>query len=103
MLRKALALAVLAAAALVSQARADIVLSFSNTGSTAPAAFQVVVGQTINVPVFLVETTNPPSSGGILAREGLLSGGVRLNYPTVAGSATVTAATLNPQFTATTN
>jgi hypothetical protein len=97
MLRKALALAVLSAATLVPQARADIVLSFSPTGL--PTNFTVLQGQTVDVPVYLVDRPTPPSSGGIMTNPGLISAGVRLNWTPIAGqTATVTAATVNPGF-----
>lgn len=77
--------------------RADLVLAF--TPDAAPITFSVVAGQTITIPVYLVERNQAPFTN-ILSSEGLFSAGVRLNYSTVAGSATVTGggAVLNPAF-----
>src|SRR5437868_888260 len=97
MLRKALALAALVAAVSAPPARADIVISFSNTGAQS-TPFTVIQGQTLTLPVFIVERANAPSSGGILAAQGLVGAGARVNYSTVPGSSTVTAATVNPGF-----
>jgi hypothetical protein len=91
------ALAVLIAVPFAQEARADLVLSFKPTASDLPATaiaaggtiattsvFTVDPGQTITVPVYLVERSSPPfppDTGGILSTQGVTSGGVRLNYP----------------------
>jgi hypothetical protein len=78
-------------------ARADLVLAF--TPNATPITFSVVVGSTVNVPVYLVERNQAPITN-ILSTEGLFSAGVRLNYNNTAGSATVitNGALLNPGF-----
>lgn len=90
-------IALLCLSGTVSPAHADLILSFSPTGT--PITFSVVAGQTIAIPVYLVERNQAPLTN-ILSSEGLFSAGVRLNYDTIAGSATVIAngAVLNPAF-----
>ena len=84
-------------AAWPTPATADLVLAF--TPNATPITFTVTVGQTVNVPVYIVERNQAPLTS-LLSTEGLLSAGVRLNYNTTAGSATVTAsgANINPGF-----
>lgn len=84
-------------ATLLQAVKADLVLSF--TPDATPITFSVLVGQTVSVPVYLVQRNQAPLTT-ILSAEGLFSAGVRLNYDTIAGSATVIAngAVLNPAF-----
>lgn len=79
------------------KASADLVLAF--TPDATPITFSVTVGSTVTVPVYIIERNQAPFTS-ILSTEGLLSAGVRLNYNTVAGSATVitNGAVLNPAF-----
>lgn len=79
------------------RASADLILSFTPDGT--PITFSVTVGNTVNVPVYIIQRNQAPLTT-ILSSEGLLSAGVRLNYNTVAGSATVitNGAVLNPAF-----
>lgn len=75
-------------------ARADVRLSFSPDGT--PTNFTVLVGNSISVPVYVLQ------DGGtnILTTDGLASGGVRLNFTnSISGGATLNSSIANPGFT----
>jgi hypothetical protein len=103
-----LTLAVSLLSAAVGWAQPTVYFSFTPNG--APTTFSVPQGSTLAIPVYLIEqrltagVPNPPANGGDIVRtEGLFSGGVRLNFSTAAGSATVTTAVLNPSFNTSTS
>jgi hypothetical protein len=74
-----------------SGARADLILSFAPDGL--PTQFFVPVGQSVVVPVYLVQTNNAPLTNALVT-EGLISAGVRVDFTnTLPGGATATAAT----------
>jgi len=78
MMGKRFLLAVALIALASESARADIILGFTPDGSV--TNFNVQVGQTVQVPLYLIERNQAPSSGGILASSGLVGAGVRVDY-----------------------
>lgn len=68
-----------AAAAMICPqfARGDIILSFSPDGSN--TSFNVVVGQDITIPIYIVERAQAPFTN-ILSTDGLVNAGVRVDY-----------------------
>jgi hypothetical protein len=82
--------------ALVSEtARGDIILGFTPDGSV--TNFNVPVGQTVQVPLYLIERNQAPLSGNILANFGLVGAGVRVDYGnTLPGGASGTSAGIDP-------
>src|SRR6476659_9440438 len=89
-------LVIVALAALsAATAKADIILGFTPDGT--PTNFNVQVGQTIQVPLYLIERNQAPLSGNILANNGLVGAGVRVDYlNSIAGGGSGTAAQIDP-------
>jgi hypothetical protein len=74
--------------------QADIRLAFTPDGS--PTNFQVNVGQTIPVPVYVVQTNMAPMTT-VMSDFGLGSGGVRLDFTnSISGGAELLTAVANP-------
>jgi hypothetical protein len=75
-------------------ARADYTYQFTNDSGVAQSAFNVNVGQTVTVRVYILET----GGGTTLTTSGLSAAGVKLNT-TSPSIATVTTTTANAAFT----
>ncbi len=80
---------------LASIAIADLELTFSPDGT--PAEFCVSPGQTVEVPVFLVQT-GTPTPGGDLNVDGIVSMGVQLEFNSDEGSTTVVSVNQESSF-----
>jgi len=89
-------LVIVALAALsAATAKADIILGFTPDGT--PTNFNVQVGQTIQVPLYLIERNQAPLSVNILSNNGLVGAGVRVDYlNSIAGGGSGTAAQIDP-------
>jgi hypothetical protein len=86
-------LAVVALALTSAPVRADYSYQFANDSGAAQGAFNVNVGQSVTIRVYIVET-----GGTTLTTSGLSAAGVQLNT-TTPSIATVTATTANAAFT----
>ena len=82
MMRRVIAVVGMLVLALAVPARADLMISFSADGS--PVDFSVVVGQTVDVPVYVWET-----DGTLLTDWGLFSAGVQIRYAETGTNASV--------------
>src|SRR5262249_11835799 len=82
------------AAVFTAAAQADIILGFDPSGLS--TNFNVPVGQTVQVPLYLIERPGTlPDSGNILQNFGITGCGVRVDYTnSISGGATGNNATL---------
>ena len=85
----------------LSSARAGAVLSFTPDGS--PANFQLQLGETLEIPIYLIQTLTPPTNPPDITTDPLISFGVRIDLSTAVGSATITGISISNPYIDLTN